>query len=228
MSVSSVVFDLDGTLVDASADITHALNLAFQPLNTRPLTAEEVRGFLGGGPRALVDQSLRAVGCNLDEPEREKVLMDYGVAYRANPIDKTRLLADAEEALSTLHYMGMKLGICTNKRTDLANRVVDGLGVGHLFEVVLGGDSVRRPKPHPDHLLHTLAEMGTTAAQALYVGDTDIDAQAAQAAGVAYAQVAWADTTETRHIQLESFGELVDLIKNQQTRGADVSHRANQ
>lgn len=213
MNFSSVVFDLDGTLVDASPDITAALNTAFRPLGVRQLAPEEVRRFLGGGPHVLVQKSLKALDCALDEDQAEKVFHDYTLNYRLNPVKNTRFLGDSKKALFALHATGTKLGVCTNKRTDVAERVLSELNVGELFQAVVGSDSVSHNKPHPGHLLWTLDLLESKPSESLYIGDTQIDAQTAVAAGVAYAQVPWADELAEPHAGGPRISNLIDIVK---------------
>lgn len=212
MKIACVVFDLDGTLVDASADIADALNVAFSQLGVRALTPQEVGPLLGSGPRVLVEKALGAVDCHIAEERFEQILRDYSEAYRSNPVSRTVLLSDAAQALPALRATGTRLGVCTNKRTDIAKRVLDTLSLGELFDAVVGSDRVTHPKPHPRHLLDTLAELDCGPAAALYVGDTTIDAQAAAAAEVAYLHVAWAEKSEDSFREITSFAEIMDFV----------------
>lgn len=212
MKIACVVFDLDGTLVDASADIADALNVAFSQLGVRALTPQEVGPLLGSGPRVLVEKAFGAVDCHIAEERFEQILRDYSEAYRFNPVARTVLLSDAAQALPALRATGTRLGVCTNKRTDIAKRVLDTLSLGELFDAVVGSDRVTHPKPHPGHLLDTLAELDCAPAAALYVGDTTIDAQAAAAAEVAYLHVAWAEKNEESFREITSFAEIMDFV----------------
>ena len=213
MGFSSVVFDLDGTLVDASPDIAAALNTAFAPLGVRKLSTDEVRGFLGRGPRILVELSLGAVECELDDEGINDAFERYSAAYRLHPVRETTLLGDAQEALGALHAAGATLAVCTNKRTDVATQVLDALNVGHFFGVVVGNDAVSNPKPHPDHLLSTLAKIKCDPSDAIYVGDTLIDANTAEAAHVTYVHVPWAEEAIVGNLAISQLNDLVRFVR---------------
>ncbi|RGE20502.1 HAD family hydrolase [Leucobacter sp. wl10] len=212
MTATSIVFDLDGTLVDSSPDIAAALNTAFAPLAVRELTASEVLAMLGGGPRALVQQAIDAVGRSADRRRLDGLVEAYTAAYRAHPVDRTTFFADAADVLPQFAARGLKLGVCTNKRTDIAERVLDHLGVRDCFGSVVGSDRASRSKPDAAHLLETLAELHATPDECLYVGDTDIDAQTAAAAGVRYAHVAWGRPLADARTGLRSFSDLLSLV----------------
>lgn len=212
MTISSVVFDLDGTLVDSSPDIAAALNAAFAELGVRELTAPEVLAMLGGGPRVLVQKALDAVDLVVDGEQLDVLVESYTVAYRAHPVERTTFFADAAEALAQLNALGLRLGVCTNKRTDIAERVLEHLGVRDFFGSVVGSDKASRAKPDAAHLLETLAELDAAPGECLYVGDTDIDAQTAAAAGVAYAHVVWGHALPDVQIELKTFADLQPLV----------------
>lgn len=212
MTVTSVVFDLDGTLVDSSPDIAAALNVALAAPGVRQLSAAEVLAMLGGGPEILVRKALDAVGRAANADEIAAMLDAYTLAYRAHPVEKTAFFADAAETLAALHAQGLRLGVCTNKRTDIAERVLEHLGVRQFFGSVVGSDRASTSKPDPAHLLETLAELGTDPTECLYVGDTGIDADTARDAQVRYAHVAWGHPLDSPHIELQNFAALLPVV----------------
>lgn len=228
MTVTSIVFDLDGTLVDSSPDIADALNRAFADLGVRQLTPPEVLAMLGGGPRVLVAKALAAVGGasegaaaeeaeeeEIDEATIDRLVETYSACYRAEPAARTTFFSDAAEALPALRARGIQLGICTNKRADIAQQVLEQLGVRQLFGAIVGSDTATASKPDPAHLSETIAGLGTDPAACLYVGDTDIDARTAAAAGVRYLHVDWGHDlgdTGLPFTEIRSFGELLGLL----------------
>lgn len=210
MTLKSIVFDLDGTLVDSSPDIAAALNAAFADLGVRELSAPEVLAMLGGGPRILVAQALTSLGVTLDDATLDARVESYSAHYRAAPAARTVCFADAAKALPELHAKGIKLGICTNKRTDIADQVLTHLGLREVFGAVIGSDLASAPKPNPAHLLETLQILDTDPSDCIYVGDTSIDAAAAAGAGVRYVHVSWGHQLESPVQQIVSFAELAD------------------
>lgn len=185
----AVVFDLDGTLVDSAPDVAAALNTALAEQGLGAITVDQTRALLGGGARAHVAGALKLVGAG--EAASDQVSATYIDAYTRAPAARTTVHADAREALLRLRQDGLKIGVCTNKSTALARYVLAGTGLAELVDVVLGIDSVPVCKPDPGHLRAVLDQLGVTADEAVYVGDTDIDARTAQRLGVAYRHVAW-------------------------------------
>lgn len=211
MTAKSIVFDLDGTLVDSSPDIAAALNAAFADLGVRELSAPEVLAMLGGGPRILVSQALTALGVQTDDSMIDARVERYSAHYRAAPAARTVCFADAADALKELHAKGIALGICTNKRTDIAEQVLAHLGLRELFGAVIGSDLASAPKPNPAHLLETLQTLGAEASECIYVGDTSIDAAAAADAGIRYVHVSWGHQLTSQAQQISRFAELAEL-----------------
>ena len=208
-SVRGIVFDLDGTLVDTLADITHAMNRAFAELSLPPVTEEQVRPALGHGALELVRDSVRAVAPDrTDDAFVTEVCRVYLEAYEADPAPYTRLFADAETALPALHEAGIALGICTNKTTDLSWQVVRAVGLDGVLTAVRGRDATEYPKPDRRHLLETVAELGLSAPEIVYVGDNPVDLEVARAADVRYRHVAWGEPVPDDVARIERFAEL--------------------
>lgn len=213
MRIGAVIFDLDGTLVDSSPDIAFALNRAFVGLGCRELLPGEVLRLLGGGPKALVLSALQLLEVELSEQHIEQILELYLTEYASNATRNTTFFADAAEVLPLLRQRGIMLGICTNKRTAIAQRVLSHLRVGELFGAVVGGDIVPYPKPDPSHLLTTLSSLGIGRDECLYVGDTDIDARTAEEAEIRYAHVAWGERIQrTKLLEIHHFVELLPYL----------------
>ncbi|MFI6350108.1 ribose-5-phosphate isomerase RpiA [Streptomyces sp. NPDC050560] len=188
-AVRAVVFDLDGTLVDSAPDIAAALNEALTARGLGPLSVEQTRGLLGGGAATLVEGALHLTGGPAGLADT--VLADYGDAYARTPVAATTVHADAHEALRELREAGVRTAVCTNKRSDLADRVLEGTGLAALFDIVVGIDDAPAAKPDPAHLRTVLDLLGVSARQTLYVGDTRVDALTAERLGVPYRHVAW-------------------------------------
>jgi phosphoglycolate phosphatase len=208
-----VVLDLDGTLVDSSADIADAMNHALSAHGIGAVTAEQVGAALGGGPTILVERCLTAAGWAADDPALvASVLEAYSDRYRAHPATHTRVFDTAEAVLPALHARGVLIGVCTNKRTAIAEAVLDAVGLSSIVGAVVGSDATPTPKPQPGHLTDTIAALGATDRPALYVGDTDIDQRTAAAAGVTYAHVEWGHHGIAADFHLRSFDDLLTII----------------
>lgn len=207
--VRAVVFDLDGTLVDSAPDIARALNTTLAAQSLAPVTADQVRGLLGEGARALVGRAVALAGGS--ESGVDTALADYTAAYTADPVAETALYADAGEAVAELHAHGVRIGVCTNKRSALAHRVLDHTGLAEVVDTVVGIDEVAAGKPDPEHLRTAFDRLDVPPSESLYVGDTAIDAETAKRVGVAYVHVAWGHAGE--HTVIERFHELFEHIR---------------
>src|SRR5690625_817122 len=149
-----------------------------------PLGLPLIRSFIGDGAPALVRRVLQH---RLDQvtPERHALFLERFLShYNDRPTDLTRLFAGAADALAQLHAAGHRLALCTNKPANLSRLILNDLGISHYFESLVAGDSLSVRKPHPAPLLAALAPIRSAAA--FYIGDSEIDAQTAQAAEVPF------------------------------------------
>ena len=208
---AAIIFDLDGTLVDGSADIADAMNKAITKIGAPPVTIGQVASYLGGGPRILVEKCLGTRRQDLLDHEIDTVLADYSAHYRVNPAARTVLLDTAATIIPRLSRSGLKIGICTNKRTAIAYQVVTALGLSEYINALIGSDLAEATKPDPRHLLQTVEALDNPA-NVLYVGDTIIDSAAAEAAGIAYAHVAWGDENVPAQHLLHTFDDLIPIL----------------
>jgi phosphoglycolate phosphatase len=208
---TSVIFDLDGTLVDSTEDIAGALNKALAAHTTAVVTPAQVAHALGGGPRVLVEKCLAAAGVDVSGEVLDDILRDYSANYIAEPVVKTRLLDSAGEIIRTLDARGVTMGVCTNKRTAIARQVLQALGLADFIGAVVGSDATASPKPHPQHLIDTAQALAVPTGSVLYVGDTAIDARTSAAAGIAYGHVAWGQPDVGADFALGSFADLLHI-----------------
>jgi len=179
----TVVFDLDGTLVDSGPDLTAALNVALDRAGRPAVDPATVRHLVGHGARALIERglALSGGGTAADVAQALPVFLDY---YAEHLADATRPYPGVETALDALAADGARLAICTNKPAGLAHGLVAALGWSGRFAAVLGGDSLAVRKPDPAHLLATIAAAGGSVADSAFVGDTAVDVAAARGARV--------------------------------------------
>ena len=178
-----VGFDLDGTLLDTSGDLTAAVNHALAAAGRPLLTVEQVRPMIGGGGRHMLAQGMAATGgCDEAELSRlHKLLLAY---YEAHIAVETRPFPGTIAALDRLAAIGVRLGIVTNKLAALAEKVLAETGLRDRFDAVIGGDTMGpgRSKPAPDGIIEIIARCG--GGRAAFVGDSIYDIEAAKRAGV--------------------------------------------
>jgi phosphoglycolate phosphatase len=176
------VFDLDGTLVDTLPDLAGALNQALRESRLPAVPAPLVRASLHAGLEGSVAAAL--VYLNAPAEMRGLVLARYrrhydlGLALRSAPYPGVARLLAAVAARRE------PMAICTNKPQRQAEALLSALGLNHHFAVVVGADTCSERKPHPLPLLHALRRLGGPPEEALFVGDSEVDAACAAAAGV--------------------------------------------
>jgi phosphoglycolate phosphatase len=183
MAPRFVLWDLDGTLVDSSADIAAAANAARAGLGLEPLPERVVRSFVGEGAVRLMEQVLADAPGTL-----ERGLALFFDHYERHPVDRTRPYAGIDALVRAL---AGRQGIATNKPAHLSRTVVERLGWAGLFVSHVGAGDVARRKPAPDPLWRALELAGVARGEAVFVGDSSIDVDAARAAGVDCIAVSW-------------------------------------
>ncbi|MCC5973710.1 MAG: phosphoglycolate phosphatase [Rubellimicrobium sp.] len=178
----AVVLDLDGTLIDSAPDIRAVANRVLAGESAAPLTLEETRSFIGNGTGVFVARMMAARG--LPEADHARLHGAFLGAYDGAQ-GLTRLYPGAMLALGALAEAGFALGICTNKPASATRAVLAHFGLAGFFGTVIGGDSLTVSKPDPAPLIRALSDLG--ADRALFVGDSEVDHQTAQAARVPFA-----------------------------------------
>jgi phosphoglycolate phosphatase len=186
---TAMVLDLDGTLIDSAPELARAANGALAALGRRVLAEAEVRAMIGDGIEALCRRSLAATGGVPPADGFARALSDLRRHYAAEP--PSALYPGVRETLARLKGDGLALGVCTNKPTDDARRLIAALGLGDLVGAVAGGDSFAVRKPDPGHVAGLLARLGHGPKGAVMVGDGENDARAARAAGIPFIAVAY-------------------------------------
>jgi phosphoglycolate phosphatase len=178
---ATVVFDLDGTLVDTAPDLTNALNDVLTRRGHAPVSAASVRSAVAYGARAMIEEGLRQSQASDDV---DRMLAEFLTHYEANIAAESVPFPGAVSALETLARAGAKLAVCTNKREDLTLKLLEALALGDYFDAIAGRDTFAVSKPHPDHLTGVIARAGGNPAKALMVGDSEVDIATAKAARV--------------------------------------------
>lgn len=180
----TVVFDLDGTLVESAPDLVEALNVVMAAEGCPPIPMAEVRGMMGAGARALVERGLAAAERT---PSKERIGELYALFlehYEAHIADKSHVFPGVDAALDKLDASGAKLAVCTNKLERFAVKLMGELGIADRFGAIVGGDTYGVAKPDAAPLLGAIAQVGGDPARAVMIGDSGTDVAAAKAAKV--------------------------------------------
>jgi phosphoglycolate phosphatase len=181
---STVVFDLDGTLVDTAPDLISALNfvLAREGLPAVPL--QSARSMIGAGARKLIERGLELEGRHVGPEDITRLTNDFIDRYAAHIADESRPFEGLEEALDELSSRGYRLAVCTNKLEWLSKLLLDELGLSSRFSAICGADTFGVSKPDPAILKQTVARAGGALASAVMVGDAGTDIGVARRAGI--------------------------------------------
>lgn len=193
----TILFDLDGTLVDTAPDLLAALNHVLTDMSLEPVSLSAVAEMIGHGARAMIETGLKTQGAVVSAADMDAAFERFIAYYVDNIAVGSRPFEGAVAALETLRAEGAALAVCTNKRQDLSVRLITELGLSGHFDVVFGADRATNRKPHSDHVFQTLAEAAGDPARALFVGDSRTDERAARNAGLPFVFVTFGYEAET-------------------------------
>ncbi|QEL18187.1 HAD family hydrolase [Limnoglobus roseus] len=177
MPIRAALFDFDGTLADSFVAITASTNHVRQLYGLPALAEDTVRSYVGLGLTNLMENLVP----NAPPAAAVAAYRDHHPSVMAAG---TRLFPGVLPTLEELHARGIRLAVCSNKRTEFTKALVRDLKLGHLFDEILGPDDVGIPKPDPAMLVEAMRRLGVPAAETVYVGDMVIDVEVAKAAGV--------------------------------------------
>jgi phosphoglycolate phosphatase len=181
---TTIVFDLDGTIVDTAPDLAAATNHALALAGAEPVTVDELHPFIGHGSKAMIDAGLRFRGISVSDEEVTRLHEAFFAYYTANIAVGSRPFEGVPMLLDELATAGARLAVCTNKYEDLSKSLLEKLGLASRFGAIAGRDTFAMFKPAPGHLTQTIAMAGGRPDRAVMVGDSEIDFATAIAAKV--------------------------------------------
>ena len=189
--MTTVVFDLDGTLIDSIPDIVGAVNRLLTAERRREISLDAGRMMIGDGAAAMIQRAFAATGEALDPDGLSQAEDRFVDILRRHPVIDTVVFPGVEEVLETLAADGYRLGVCTNKPHEMSLLVLRELGMDHYFGAVLGGDALDVRKPDARHLIAVIEELDATPGDAVYVGDSPTDSLTARNAKVPFVGVSY-------------------------------------
>lgn len=195
---ATIVFDLDGTLVDTAPDLCAALNHALGELGRPGVPAGDVRHMVGHGARRLLERGLAASGV-VTPALIEAGMTPFLRFYAENIAVGSRPYPGIEAAMDAMVAEGSVLAICTNKPVALSQALILALGWHGRFAANLGFDSVPRPKPDPGHLFAAIEAAGGRPETTVFVGDSITDTTTAAAAGIPVIAVSFGFSDRPAH-----------------------------
>ncbi len=180
----TVVFDLDGTLVDTAPDLIAALNFVLGREGLPPMPLKSARNIIGAGARKLIERGLEREGVTMSVADVDRLMKDFIDYYAAHIADASQPFEGLEAALDELAAQDCRFAVCTNKLEWLSKRLLDQLGLSGRFSAICGADTFGVSKPDPVILQQTVARAGGTMAATIMVGDAGPDVGVARRAGI--------------------------------------------
>ncbi len=202
MRFETVLFDLDGTVVDSGGIILASMRHATQEVLGRDYSDEELMQAVGG-PGLEAQMSALA-------PDHVEQLVDVYRAHNEPLHDELEACAGMEDVLVRLRDEGRRLGVVTAKRRSTVDLAFAQVPLGHLFEAIVGGDETERHKPDPEPLLLGAERLGAEPAATAYVGDSPFDVRAAKAAGMFAVAVTWGRIHDRERLEAEQPDAIVE------------------
>ena len=211
------IFDLDGTLVDTAPDFKNSINYMLHELNESEVSLEEIRNWVGYGARELIRRTVVDKNIPHDEQKIEEMLKIFLLHYTHNIDDDSVLFNNVRNVLEFLKDNGIKLAVCTNKMERLSNILLEKLNVLHMFDYLVGGDSLRKSKPDPFPLLNICEKLNTEISDSIMIGDSVTDLNAGKGAGMPVVLVSYGytdnkDIYNEADLVINDFSQLKELV----------------
>src|SRR6202000_2307219 len=219
MTQPTIVFDLDGTLVDTAPDLISALNFVLDREALPPVPLASARNMIGAGARKLIERGLESEGRTMTVKEIDRITADFIGYYAEHIAEASRPFEGLESALDDLSARGCRLAVCTNKLEWLSKRLLDQLNLSPRFAAICGADTFGVSKADPAILRQTVARAGGELSSAIMVGDAGPDVGVARRAGIpvicvsfGYTEVPVAELKPDRTI--DHMSELREAVEN--------------
>lgn len=180
----TLVFDLDGTLIDTAPDLIVATNHVLARAGVEPVADAQLRPVISFGSRYMIETGLRYRSQVVDDATLDSMWHDMLAFYAQNIAVKSVPFPGMREVLTRFRSAGATLAVCTNKKEALARQLLQELDLTPAFSAITGVDTFPECKPDPAHLLGAIELAGGVRERAIMVGDSDVDVQTAKAAGV--------------------------------------------
>lgn len=220
---ATLVFDLDGTLVDTAPDLIGALNHALHHAELPSPPEDHIRPYISFGARRMIAESIVHAGETRSEDHVDRLLRIFLDHYADNIAVDSTPYPDVANVLQAAMASGAKLGVCTNKRERFARLLLGELDLHDQFGAILGYDTLEVHKPDPLHLTETIRQAGGTPERAIMVGDSPTDVATAKAAGIPVIAVSFG-YSDVPHDQLgadvliHSYADFMDAARSLLTR----------
>ena len=182
--MATILFDLDGTLVDTAPDLLATTNAVLSEEGVEPVHRNTLNHLVGQGGRAMLDRALRTRERSPSPADLDRMVERFLAVYREGIPGSSAPFHGVEATLDALATAGHRFAVCTNKFEELSVALLDALVLRDRFAAVCGPDTFGVRKPDPDHVLRTIELAGGSRDAAVMVGDSYNDIEAARRAGV--------------------------------------------
>ena len=185
----TILFDLDGTLVDTAPDLMSAHNHVMKKYGYPTKSTEDIRNLVGKGAGALIGRSIwgqakKEFGKIEDEKIKNKMVTEFIDFYAKNIVKESKLVNGVKEFLKWCKNQNISMAVCTNKQEHLSNDLLKKIGIYDYFEYVAGSDTFDYCKPDPRHLTSVIEILDGDIKKTLMIGDSETDSNAAKAAEI--------------------------------------------
>lgn len=184
MTFPLLVFDLDGTLLETAPDLVGTLNAVLQNEGLESVPLAIARNYIGQGAKRMIENGFEANKKTISSERAEELMPVFLKHYEGRITLETHMFPNLLSALDELALDGWKFAVCTNKHERLARIILDDLNLTDRFVAITGGDTFEYKKPHPDHILETIAMTSSLPKNAIMVGDSISDIDAAKRANI--------------------------------------------
>jgi phosphoglycolate phosphatase len=182
MPAPTIVFDLDGTLIDTAPDLVATLNVIFAREGLPPVPYDDARAMIGNGARVMIARGIEAEGRIVAPADLERMFADFIAYYAEHVADRSQPFPGLIDALDTLEASGHRFAVCTNKLEKLSRLLLDALGLSRRFAAICGQDTFGMMKPDPEVLRRTILAAKGDPRHAIMIGDSLTDIRTARAA----------------------------------------------
>ena len=185
----TILFDLDGTLVDTAPDLMLAHNHVMKKFGYPTKSTEDIRNLVGKGAGALIGRSIwgqakKEFSKVLDEKIKDEMVKEFVNFYGKNIVNESTLVTGVKDFLIWCKEQNISMAVCTNKQEHLSNDLLKKIGIYDFFEYVAGSDTFDYCKPDPRHLTNVVEILDGDLKKTIMIGDSETDANAAKAAEI--------------------------------------------
>jgi phosphoglycolate phosphatase len=213
----TVIYDLDGTLIDSARDMCVAVSRVLADHGLPPISDDDARHFMGEGSKITMRRAFAKNGLSLDDAELSIATREFVRYYEQDPVRYTTAFDGVAEVVARLDRLGLRQGVATNKFENPARMILRDLRLMPPIADVAGADTFTVRKPDPGHILKLIDKIGGNRARAVMVGDSIHDVEAAHRGGLPAVLVSWGYTARPAselgaEAVIEHFGALPDAL----------------